>query len=506
VRQFLQACVGIAAGFLIASSTASPCVAQADGLNPDVGQFVHDTYQFVALIHDGTTLGHWLDTRNPNDQWADYEEECHSYFTIDRSPSGIMIPWKLYFYPPPAPKPVTFPDHASSRDCVLGTIQVEAEDRGHPELAKQMDTAIREILVWKFGPSASNDDIPFWGPYPYPDSERWIINAEVIAGHSSEISHCDNLHGPLLAMGDTAFVCGQSSLVRRQELDVARTYRYRDLEDERFHQALVIAAADPVLTAKLEKLYTEMFHNYGQQLLRNFQEMVDGSNRLPATPPPSWLPSLLPSLQEWLAQVKTFPTERRAAGLLAADHLLSAGQIVAANAWPQKEKDQFFKKLSAEITPEEVEYGYNRSWAGQARQLDPTGAVGKMATIGLIAHGPCAWEGDEDPSRRVIVEGERLLSEGVDAPTAAQVHFMVGDAYSDFVSLAAQGLDAHGGRDPNRYRAEAATDRTKAMEHYRAGLAVDSASQNAQDAWRQAWRILAGLQPEQRYVCFDEGD
>ena len=114
-------------------------------------------------------------------------------------------------------------------------------------------------------------------------------------------------------------------------------------------------------------------------------------------------------------------------------------------------------------------------------------------------------EGSEDPSRKVILDGEKLLGAGLDAPIAAQVHFMVGDAYSDFVALAAQGLNAQGNSDANKFRGETTVDRAKALEHYRAGLAVDSASQNAQDAWRQAWRLLAGIQPEERYVCFDEG-
>jgi len=127
-----------------------------------------------------------------------------------------------------------------------------------------------------------------------------------------------------------------------------------------------------------------------------------------------------------------------------------------------------------------------------------------MAIIGFMARSSCDLSGPDDPSRRVILQGEKLLTKGLEAPIVAQVHFMVGDAYSDFVALARQGLNAQGASDPNKFRGEAEADRAKALEHYRAGLAVDNASQNAQDAWRQAWRLLAGIQPEERYVCFDE--
>jgi hypothetical protein len=38
----------------------------------------------------------------------------------------------------------------------------------------------------------------------------------------------------------------------------------------------------------------------------------------------------------------------------------------------------------------------------------------------------------------------------------------------------------------------------------RAGLAVDKTSDNAKDAWRQAWHLSAGLLPSERYVCFGD--
>jgi len=48
--------------------------------------------------------------------------------------------------------------------------------------------------------------------------------------------------------------------------------------------------------------------------------------------------------------------------------------------------------------------------------------------------------------------------------------FRGGDAYSDFVALAAQGLNAEGLSDPNKFRGEGEIDRAKALEDYRAGL------------------------------------
>ncbi len=503
MARLLRVCTRIAAGFLVASSMASPCPAQTSGYNPDVAAFVRDADNFVSLLHGGTTLGRWLDTRNPDDQWGEREEQCARYFTIEHPPSGILIPWILDFYVPPVPSPVKFPDHGSRQDCVLGAIQVEAQTHS-PELASLMDAAAREMLTRQYGQSVGGDDVPFWGPFSYPNAERWISNVEIISGHSTQGSYCAEY-----VTGDTAFVCAHSAMVQRMELDPARSYRYRDIEDSQFQRALAITAADSVLTEKLQNLYAQILHGNSARQQNLHQRSVGRTGPVQTVQPPAWLPSLAPTLQHWLSQLKALPAERRAAGLLAADRLTLAAETDEGDGiWRQEGKEpSHIEKFMAEFFPTEAKEGsvYTGNWAEQARELDPSGEVGQMAIIASMARGPCDLSGPDDPSRKVILEGEKLLSKGLGAPIAAQVHFMVGDAYSDFVVLARQGLNAQGARDVDKYRGEAAMDRAKALEHYRAGLTVDNASQNAQDAWRQAWRLLAGIQPEERYVCFDEG-
>jgi len=44
----------------------------------------------------------------------------------------------------------------------------------------------------------------------------------------------------------------------------------------------------------------------------------------------------------------------------------------------------------------------------------------------------------------------------------------------------------------------------KALEHYRAGLAVDNTSDNAKYAWLQAWKMSAGLLTQTRYVYIND--
>jgi hypothetical protein len=97
-----------------------------------------------------------------------------------------------------------------------------------------------------------------------------------------------------------------------------------------------------------------------------------------------------------------------------------------------------------------------------------------------------------------MTDGEWLLAKNPDAVTAAQIHFIIGDAWSDSVSLAGGAEPDYG--DPKEYQLQAATARKKALEHYRAGLAMDGISENAKDAWLQAWHLSSGLLPTTRYV------
>jgi len=78
---------------------------------------------------------------------------------------------------------------------------------------------------------------------------------------------------------------------------------------------------------------------------------------------------------------------------------------------------------------------------------------------------------------------------------------MVGDAYSDIVAIA-DGVDANGAY--TSAVGDEAESRAKALQHYRAGLVLDNTSEDARDAWRQAWHLSAGLVPGTRYACFGD--
>jgi hypothetical protein len=226
-----------------------------------------------------------------------------------------------------------------------------------------------------------------------------------------------------------------------------------------------------------------------------------------------WREPLVPLMQDWFKALKAEDAGHRAAGLLVADSLLTAfGSIrpgdhfgsVQLSTAEQSKLRSALQALGATFEPGYADgfYGYSGDWLDQAKDLDLNSEGGRLALVTWMSRGGGCQRSGADDFRKVISLGETLLAKKIDASTAAQVHFMVGDAYSDMVAIA-------GGVDPNGDYASAdlgndAESRVKALQHYRSGLALDNTSDDAKNAWRQAWHLAAGLVPGTRYTCFGD--
>ncbi len=322
-------------------------------------------------------------------------------------------------------------------------------------------------------------------------------NAEIVAGYEPKTGLDADAPGQLVR-GAVVFVGARLPSAERLQYEaccIVKDYRWRPIEEAQFHHAIVMTGADAVVVRRMEKLYEQVFP---EGAFAGRRERAESTK---------WRESLLPVLRAWLSALRTVSPAKRAAGLLAADHLLQAAEDAGnVPGWPRSPGHRSeLQRLGVSFELNEIagDYYYTRNWEKQSRELDPKGAVGRMAVIGSLLRGYC----DAAAStffRKVIVDGEGLLARGLDSPTAAEVHFMVGDAYSDIVAIAGGDTGPNGEYDPERFRAEAAAARGKALQHFRAGLAVDSTSANAKDAWRQAWRLAGGLLPSERYVCFGD--
>lgn len=487
-------------------SLAAVAAAQAPkDESADATAFASIAEREVAQLNDGISLVKWMDARGKDERWepvkpeiviTEFNQECLSLVKTEALPSGAKITRALYFYPPPAPSPVAFPTSNPQEligRCILGMLRIEAE-APMPQIGQALDQAVRQHLTQQYGESIGTKSVPRWGRGYYGDAARWIHNAEIVSGTDTKPGHNDNAPDQLVH-GPVAFVVARLPIIKKMEHDACCTtpdHDYRTTASVQFHRAVAIAGLDTALSASFETLYQQIFRATSPAQVRR---------------PGTWRKSLLPALQEWFAALKTVSPTRSAAGLLAADRLLnaadSAGKVPG---WPQKPAQRTeLQELGAvfEMNGISGDYYYTGNWEKQARELDPSGPVGEMAALGSMVRGSCDTAGP-DPFRQVISDGESLLAKGLYASTAAQVHFMVGDAYSDIVAIAGGQAGANGEYNPEQFRDEADSSQAKALQHYRAGLAVDNTSHSAKDAWRQAWRLSADLLPSERYVCFGD--
>ncbi|HKF00709.1 MAG TPA: hypothetical protein VKB49_00300 [Candidatus Sulfotelmatobacter sp.] len=275
-----------------------------------------------------------------------------------------------------------------------------------------------------------------------------------------------------------------------------KLYRYRSIENDQFHRAVAIAGVDVAIAGRMTHLFEALFLA---------SATPEGSEQ---TSSQKSREAVLPVSTEWLGASKGLTPLRYAAALYVADQLLVTGSRWGQPEWSDKANSDVrsgLEKLGATFTYYDPCgcYEYSGSWLEEARKLDPEGTVGQMAVlVTLVRGGSTKIDKDEqrDIFRTVIPDGEWLLTKKPNADVA-QIQFIIGDAYSDMVALAGGAVPDYGEAFSHQ---EGEAARERALQRYRLGLAVDSTSENARDAWLQAWHLQAGLLPETRFVY--EGD
>jgi hypothetical protein len=464
----------------------------------DATTFASIAEREISQLDKKTNLAQWLILHGKDERWVKSTDpdglECLRLVKRGWLPSGAIVAQAVYFYPPPAPYPAILPALSGqalmNSTCTLGMVRVEAQARTE-ELGRTLAQAVRQQFTKHYGESVGMKSVPLWGRGPYGDADRWIPNAEIVSGYDPkrgrDISTPDEVVG-----GPVAFVHARLRAVDELEHEACCSlpaYRYRSIDNPAFHHAVDMAGVDAALSGQLQKLYEEVFRASGS----TEQTQQPGN--------PRQLESLIPVLREWLTASKSSTPVKRAAGLLAADLFLAGVEDSNDGFLGDPKNPQFrseMEQLGAVFQLNEIagRYFYTRNWSKQAQEFDPDGKVGEMALLVSLARPSCDF-------RNVLLDGERPLAKGLDASTSAQVHFIVGDAYSDIVAIAG-GAETDGEYDLAELRNEAVSARAKALEHYRAGLAGDATSKSAKDAWRQAWHLLAGLLPRTRNVCIGD--
>jgi hypothetical protein len=450
----------------------------------------------ISQLHEGITLAKWTELQGKENVGKEKhvkDSDCVNLEKTQTLPAGGQITRTVYFIAPRAPSPAVLPtltgQELINATCTLAMIRV-ATKAATPEAGHALAVAGHQQFELKYGANArtSNINTGLRGSLTPLDIVRGPAGLEVSFGYNPDFAPVTPEHAVLVG---SAAVMGMLPRVH----DTTIGFRYRAIEYTQFHRALSMAGVDGAISARMEMVYEEAYKmNVFPQLARQ----PSGN---------TWRESLLPVLRDWLGALKALAPAERAAGLLAADRLLAAAGDIDENSPVGAKKPELVSGLQ-DLAPgfnnydPGSTYHYTANWLTQARALDPEGAVGQMATRVTLARGDCYQEGwGTEPFRKVILEGEQLLAKTGDATTSAQVHFMVGDAYSDIVASAESAYASK--VDPSKIRQEADAARAKALEHYRAGLAVGGISENAKDAWEQGWHLSAGIAPHTRYVCYD---
>ena len=499
-----------------APQSEQPQAQPSIGAPDDASVFASIAEREVSQLHEGSTLAKWLDARGKPDDWEKTPErettptdqpgpECLSYMKGDTLPSGTRIVRVLYFYPPPVPSPAIFPT-LSSQDlintCVAAMVEVDAEATT-PEGDHALDQAARLRLTKQYGESIGMKDVPFWGRSYDRDADRWIDpnNNEIVAGYKSQVLD--------------VFVHARMPLAQGSHLNAVNPYRHLSMEPAQFRRAVAAAGLDAALSQRMQKLYA-VDTTLAESLEKRAEEICKTHclpEELPEPTGDNWRAPLLPILQDWFKALETAQPAERAAGLYAADRMLMA--FAGIRPWKhfggEKSGTEAENKLRSGLeglgavfamSPDEDSYYYTGNWIREARNVAPDSEGGRLALLEWMSTGECEQAGEE-AFRKIIAEGEALLTKKIDAATAAQVHFMLGDAYSDIVAIAG-GESGGNGDYTGDYEKEADSAHAKALKHYRAGLAIDNTSENAGQAWSQAWQLAAGLLPSERYVCFGD--
>jgi hypothetical protein len=455
----------------------------------------------VSQLREGITLAQWMDLNGRSDGWEASTDEaffdCRTLTKTEALPSGRQITRAVYFYPPQAPTPAIFPALAGqeliNKTCLLAMVRVRtptpADQDGHA-----LAQATQKALAKQYGASSEVKKTVYRGSGIWQDGGRWVTNSEIVSAYAPT----DSRYDPADPDRGSVFVLARLPVVHEIEQSACcglKAYRYRSIEYTQFHRAITLTGVDASLSERMEKLFDTVFQD-GRGATPSEQSQQSENIR--------WQQSLVMVLREWFNAVKALAPAKHAAGLYAADRLLAVAEDIDASPLGRPKEPELrtaLEKMGAVFDFDELGdwYVYSSNWLKEARGLDPDGKIGQMVIVISLVRGGTGFAAKEhDVFRTVIADGERVLTQGLDGSVAAQVHFMVGDAYSDIVALAGGAEPDYG--DPKEYLAEADSARKKALENYRAGLAVDSTSENAKDAWLQAWHLSAGLLPTTRYV------
>jgi hypothetical protein len=154
--------------------------------------------------------------------------------------------------------------------------------------------------------------------------------------------------------------------------------------------------------------------------------------------------------------------------------------------------------------------GSSFDWMGGAPKGQPSlkeaaaryskGPAGEIARVTRVER-PCAFDdGSNNWQGGLIQFGEKLLRDFPESRWKSYVHLTMARAYANKLILTYPDIDLNGANRPTDPEAL----RRNAIAHFRAFLEENRDAPESAAAWREAWRLLAGLPPSPiHFACTD---
>jgi hypothetical protein len=147
--------------------------------------------------------------------------------------------------------------------------------------------------------------------------------------------------------------------------------------------------------------------------------------------------------------------------------------------------------------------GLSFDWMGREApkgqpSLDDTAESTSIARV----ENPCSFDdGHNNWQGGMIRFGEKLLQDFPASRWKSYIHLTLARAYAARLILTYPSVELNGA---NRPTTDPDTLRRDAIAHFRAFLEENRESPEANSAWREAWRLLAGLPPSPiHFACMD---
>lgn len=465
----------------------SVCAQTAPSSDSDLAQQVA---RAIVEAKGGTTPTQWLQAHPTESlqmfngpQYAnDTQQWCARTVVVHPAATGRRWTRSVYFYDPQPPADDALPTAGASgqeilgNTCQLGLMWIDIPEE-NPTVGTKLSENIQAALASQHGPGLTT---PRFGPGGFGSAgwtaiRQWSVDGAVL------IVAYDQFKGQ-----------PHRTLVR---LAFANSDALHDLIQETRQTHTDIIAKIAELVGKVKEVGMPPPATAEMVALLQEHDYFTGQNRPSDT-------KIAATFRNWLTAAKPLPAGQQAVALVAADRVLTFLGVTTETAGSVA-----IRSLGATYVHDELAGGdvYTHGLLKKAKALAPPGPAADEVLLyemelGFNEGGACSAGAEE--FKQVIQQGESLLAGARALPpwTLASLHFMVGEAYATMVWLAQTTNNEY--HDPKAYQPAAESARAKALEHYRAALQLERGTARAQKAWKEAWRLTAGLPPTSgRYFC-----